>query len=64
MTTSEIFSLIGSYGFPIVMCFVLIWFMYKVLKEFGKTLSDLKLSTDKNSELIDQLIKRIDKGEK
>lgn len=44
MMNAEVFQLIGSYGFPIVACIAMAWYV--------------KYTTDKQREEIDELIKR------
>lgn len=49
MEYSEIVSLIGSLGFPIVACGALFWMMNTTMKEFKETVSE-------NTKAITQLI--------
>ena len=44
MMNAEVFQLIGSYGFPIVACIAMAWYV--------------KYTTDKQREEIDELMKR------
>lgn len=48
MSINEIGTLISQYGFPIVMCFVLFWYMNKQNERYDKQLTSV---TDAYNEL-------------
>lgn len=48
MSISEIGTLISQYGFPIVMCFVLFWYMNKQSEQYDKQIASV---TDAYNEL-------------
>ncbi len=54
MDTQALLTAIGSYGFPIVMCIILIWIM-------RTTLADMTKSIDNNTSVIQRLLDRLDK---
>lgn len=53
MNYEQIVSLIGSVGFPILMCGALCWYVYKVNSEMQKSLDNLE-------DAIQRLIDKID----
>ena len=57
MDATTVTSLIGSLGFPIVMCFALFYFINKTLKEMQTAIMN-------NTTAITELTKRLGEGSK
>lgn len=52
METNELVTLIGSLGFPIVMC---LWFMYRTEKVMSKNTDMTEKNTDVLNKIADKL---------
>lgn len=48
MNSSEIVSLVGSLGFPIVCCMAMFWYINKTMKEFSDKLEESIASLTKS----------------
>lgn len=57
MDINQITQLIGSFGFPIVACGAMFWYMTKLIERFDKMLNQ---QTDKHEEEIRSLSKTIE----
>ena len=55
MDINAISQFIGSYGFPIVACGALFWYIVKEQRESRKTQDELKSVIQSNTEMIKQL---------
>lgn len=55
MDVNAISQFIGSYGFPIVACGALFWYIVKEQRESRKTQDELKSVIQSNTEMIKQL---------
>lgn len=55
MTVNEIFTLIGSYGFPIVMSIVLMWYIYKQGESHKEEVRKLSEVIDTNTKVLTRL---------
>lgn len=56
MSLADIGTLIGSYGFPIVMCGALFWYMVTEQKELRNVISN-------NSEILTRILEHLKGGE-
>lgn len=54
MNYEQIVTLIGSLGFPIVVCFILFWFI-------NKTIEEVKDTVDNNTRMVEKLLDKINK---
>ena len=68
MDLSVITNLISSIGFPIVMCIIMMWYIkytndkdLEERKNYYTELNDVKQAIDNNTQVITQLITRLDK---
>lgn len=70
MDLSVITNLISSIGFPIVMCIIMMWYIkytndkdLEERKNYYTELNDVKQAIDNNTQVITQLITKLDKEE-
>lgn len=56
----DITQLIGTLGFPIVMCGILCWYIYKKQGESDDKIDMMTQALNKNTTVIDKLIDRLD----
>lgn len=68
MELSTITNLISSIGFPIVMCIIMMWYIkytndkdLEERKNYYTELNDVKQAIDNNTQVITQLITKLDK---
>ena len=68
MDLSVITNLISSIGFPIVMCIIMMWYIkytndkdLEERKNYYTELNDVKQAIDNNTQVITQLITKLDK---
>lgn len=68
MDLSTITNLISSIGFPIVMCIIMMWYIkytndkdLEERKNYYTELNDVKQAIDNNTQVITQLITRLEK---
>lgn len=68
MDLSTITNLISSIGFPIVMCIIMMWYIkytndkdLEERKNYYTELNDVKQAIDNNTQVITQLITKLDK---
>lgn len=68
MDLSAITNLISSIGFPIVMCIIMMWYIkymndkdLEERKNYYTELNDVKQAIDNNTQVITQLITKLDK---
>jgi len=59
MSFDNLLTLISSYGFPIVMCLVLFFYMQKKDENHKKEIDSLKEAIDNNTQVLSKFI---DKG--
>lgn len=62
MDITTITQLIGSLGFPIVMCIYMVRFINTTLATVSKTIDDMKDNIAENTKMIETLIKAIGGG--
>lgn len=55
MTVNEVFTLIGSYGFPIVMSIVLVWYIYKQSETHKAEVEKLSAVIESNTKALIKL---------
>ena len=67
MDLSTITNLISSIGFPIVMCIIMMWYIkytndkdLEERKNYYTELNDVKQAIDNNTQVITQLITKLD----
>lgn len=63
MDTNAISTLIGSVGFPIVMCLMLFWYMREQLNDHKEETNALKDAINELKIAITTLTERLDKNE-
>lgn len=68
MDLSAITNLISSIGFPIVMCIIMMWYIkytndkdLEERKNYYTELNDVKQAIDNNTQVITQLITKLDR---
>lgn len=68
MDLSTITNLISTIGFPIVMCIIMMWYIkytndkdLEERKNYYTELNDVKQAIDNNTQVITQLITRLEK---
>ena len=61
MTTPEIFNLIGSYGFPIIACVALFYFVQTTLKTMQQTITEMKKTVEQNTAVMNTLVNLLSK---
>ena len=67
METKEIIQIISNFGFPVLMCLLLFYYIRNEQKKTNETLQELRLAIDRNTTIIELFIKeshvsKIDKG--
>lgn len=64
MTMAEIIQIIGqaisTWGFPIVMCGVMFWYMNKERQDHKEEVSQLTTAVNNNTAVIEKLLGRMD----
>lgn len=63
MTTPEIFNLIGSYGFPIIACMALFYFVQTTLKAMQQSISEMKKAVEQNTTVMNTLVNLLSKDD-
>jgi len=63
MTTPEIFNLIGSYGFPIIACMALFYFVQTTLKTMQQTIIEMKKTVEQNTAVMNTLVNLLSKDD-
>lgn len=63
MTTPEIFNLIGSYGFPIIACMALFYFVQTTLKAMQQSISEMKKAVEQNTTVMNTLVNLLNKDD-
>ena len=63
MESNIIVELINTVGFPIAVCIALFWFNKEVLKTQQKLLDDLKDTIRDNTEVLKNLVNKINGGD-
>ena len=63
MTTPEIFNLIGSYGFPIIACMALFYFVQTTLKAMQQTITEMKKAVEQNTTVMNTLVNLLSKDD-
>lgn len=56
----DITQLIGTLGFPIVMCGILCWYIYKKQSESDEKIDKMTEALNNNTTVISKLIDRLD----
>ena len=59
MDISTLTQLIGSYGFPIVACGALFWYIVKEQRENRKVQDELKAAIQNNTEVMNKLCEAV-----
>ena len=59
MDVSTLTQLIGSYGFPIVACGALFWYIVKEQRENRKVQDELKTAIQNNTNVMNQLCEAV-----
>lgn len=63
MTTPEIFNLIGSYGFPIIACMAMFYFVQTTLKAMQQSISEMKKTVEQNTTVMNTLVNLLSKDD-
>lgn len=58
-TVTSLSSLIGTLGFPIVMCGVLFWYMMKQEERHKEEVDSLRKSLDNNTKVLTKIYERL-----
>lgn len=64
MDEKTISDLVGTLGFPIVVAGVLSWILYKTSIDYTVTIDKMRETVEKNTQLIQQLLDQLTKGDK
>lgn len=64
MDINVIVSLIGSLGFPIVMCGIMSWYINKSEERHKNEIDKLSNSIDNNTIAMNKLVEHIERGDK
>lgn len=59
MDVSTLTQLIGSYGFPIVACGALFWYIVKEQRENRKVQDELKTAIQNNTDVMNKLCEAV-----
>lgn len=59
MSFDNLLTLISSYGFPIVMCLVLFFYMQKKDENHKKEIDSLKEAIDNNTQVLSKFIDKL-----
>ena len=57
METKEIIQIISNFGFPVLMCLLLFYYIRNEQKKTNEILQELKMAIYRNSLIIEQFIK-------
>ena len=57
METNEITQIISNFGFPVLMCLLLFYYIKSEQKKTNETLLELKQTIDRNTTIIEFFIK-------
>ena len=57
METQEILQIISNFGFPVLMCLLLFYYIKSEQKKTNETLQELKQTIDRNTTIIELFIK-------
>lgn len=62
METKEIIQIISNFGFPVLMCLLLFYYIRNEQKKTNEILQELKMAIYRNSLIIEQFIKHREEG--
>lgn len=64
MNVNDISQLISNLGFPIVVAGVLFWLLYKNSLMYNETISKMRETIEKNTQLIQEVLNQFKEGDK
>lgn len=64
MSVHDITLLVNSLGFPIVVAGVLFWLLYKNSLMYNTTITKMRETIDKNTQLIQEMLNHFKEGDK
>lgn len=64
MNVDDISQLISNLGFPIVVAGVLFWLLYKNSLMYNETISKMRETIEKNTQLIQEVLNHFKEGDK
>lgn len=62
-TLNTIAQLISMTGFPIFACLALGWYIKTVMDKLEVTITDMRIVIEKNTLIIEELTRKLEKGE-
>ena len=62
METKEIMQIISNFGFPVLMCLLLFYYIRNEQKKTNEILQELKMAIYRNSLIIEQFMKHKEEG--
>ena len=57
METKDIIQIISNFGFPVLMCLLLFYYIRNEQKKANETLQELRLAIDRNTTIIELFMK-------
>ena len=63
METNEIVQIISNFGFPVLMCLLLFYYIRNEQKKANETLQELRQAIDRNTTIIELFIKDKSSGQ-
>ena len=59
----DILTLVGSYGFPIIMCLLMFWYMIGQRKDHKKETANLTTALNNNTQVLQKLCDTLGESE-
>lgn len=63
MEVNTVLSAVGSFGFPIVACIALFWYITKQNDNHKKEMDKMAEAINNNTKVMNSLLEKIEKGE-
>lgn len=62
MEYTQVLQLIGSYGFPVIACCCMAWFVWNQMKSHREEVGELRKAIDANTEIVKTLVRLLGHG--
>lgn len=59
----DILTLVGSYGFPIIMCLLMFWYMIEQRKDHKEETNNLTAALNNNTQVLQKLCDKLGESE-